>query len=456
MDDDKPATAVKPIAFMVMPFGEKDTNVPGRVDVPDKIDFDVLWNEVFYPLLVETHTPIRADQDMGSLIVVEMIQRLTAADLVLAEVTILNPNVYYEIGVRHAARRAGCVLVAADWATQAFDLAQIRQLRYPLPSGPVTEAVKQGAREALSGRILDLARSGSPVYEAVPGFPTPNELELSSFQDYAREMTEFHDRVSTIRLRPTEKAENTQRLVEEHPPNVSHSKAVAWEILTLIRDHLGMAEVVAYVEQLPPALQGDSDIQEQLFLALAKAGDPHRAVARLETMIDQLGQTPERCGLLGGRYKQLFRAEPDPESPRAEGYLRKAIDSYETGMYADLNEYYCSSNLPRLYRTLGGADAEFRERADEATMITLAACKRTRWLEKDDEWALPTLLVMAFELGDLQEVTRLVREIQAEDWADWKLDTVIADLRTSLGHHDVEMRGDLQEAIVELEQMIGD
>jgi hypothetical protein len=31
-------------------------------------------------------------------------------------------------------------------------------------------------------------------------------------------------------------------------------------------------------------------------------------------------------------------------------YLNKSIQSYERGMELDLNDYYCSSNLPRLYR----------------------------------------------------------------------------------------------------------
>jgi hypothetical protein len=29
--------------------------------------------------------------------------------------TIPNGNVYYEVAVRHAARKQGCVLLAADW-----------------------------------------------------------------------------------------------------------------------------------------------------------------------------------------------------------------------------------------------------------------------------------------------------------------------------------------------------
>ena len=71
------------------------------------------------------------------------------------------------------------------------------------------------------------------------------------------------------------------------------------------------------------------------------------AIAKLEELIARSGPTPERLGLLGGRYKRLFANAKDED--KAE-LLNSAIDAYERGMELDLNQYYCSSNLPRLYR----------------------------------------------------------------------------------------------------------
>ena len=94
---------------------------------------------------------MRADRDVGALIISEMIQRLALADLVVADVSLPNANVYYEIGVRHAAKRVGCVLIAADWAKPVFDLGQIRQLRFPLPDGTIGDD-SRGGREAEADR----------------------------------------------------------------------------------------------------------------------------------------------------------------------------------------------------------------------------------------------------------------------------------------------------------------
>jgi len=79
----------KPICFMVMPFGKKKTVSPDK-RFPKEIDFDALWEKAYVPALKDRCEPIRADQDLGALIIKEMIERLVLADLVVADVTIPN------------------------------------------------------------------------------------------------------------------------------------------------------------------------------------------------------------------------------------------------------------------------------------------------------------------------------------------------------------------------------
>ena len=113
------------ICFMVMPFGVKPTGL-ARGQGPTKVDFDSLWQNALKPLIEDLgYTPFRADADTGALIINEMIERLAYSDIVVADISIPNANVYYEIGIRHAARSTGCVLVSADWARPVFDLSLI-------------------------------------------------------------------------------------------------------------------------------------------------------------------------------------------------------------------------------------------------------------------------------------------------------------------------------------------
>ena len=139
----------KPLCFMVMPYGRKPTGAEAGKG-PAEIDFNRLWDLAYVPVIKELgYEPVRADQDSGALIITQMLERLYFANLVLADMSIANGNVYYEIGIRHAAQPAGCVLLASDWSRQLFDVAQMRTVRYPLPEGDISEATALAIQNAI-------------------------------------------------------------------------------------------------------------------------------------------------------------------------------------------------------------------------------------------------------------------------------------------------------------------
>ena len=151
--------ALKKVAFVAMPFRVKPTGLaPGKG--PAEVDFDALWDKAIFPALSELdYLPIRADNQTGSVIIKDMLEQLVFADLVLADVSIPNGNVYYEAGVRHAARKTGCVLISADWARPLFDLAQITSLRYPFPSTEPTDDDYSAIVDRLVSSIPPLTQS---------------------------------------------------------------------------------------------------------------------------------------------------------------------------------------------------------------------------------------------------------------------------------------------------------
>ena len=61
------------VCFMVMPFGTKPTGAePGKG--PAQINFNALWDKALLPMIRDLgFTPVRADQDAGSLIIQSMI-----------------------------------------------------------------------------------------------------------------------------------------------------------------------------------------------------------------------------------------------------------------------------------------------------------------------------------------------------------------------------------------------
>src|SRR5688500_992279 len=98
------------ICFVIMPFGEKDvTDDQGKSRT---VNFDAIYDGVFEPAiraatLAEGGSlePRRTDRDFfAGDISQDMFEDLEYSRVALTDITGLNPNVLYELGVRHRAR----------------------------------------------------------------------------------------------------------------------------------------------------------------------------------------------------------------------------------------------------------------------------------------------------------------------------------------------------------------
>jgi tetratricopeptide (TPR) repeat protein len=424
--------------FMVMPFGRKSTGAePGKG--PAEIDFNALWDKAYFPLIAELgYQPVRADQETGSLIINQMLERLYFSDLVLADLTIPNGNVYYEIGVRHAARHSGCVLLAADWSKQLFDVAQMRAVRYPLPSGEVDDTSARAIRDAIRPEIGRMRAGRSPVYEVLPGYPGQvDEGRASGVRDQIDALATFQAEMRALRAMPPglRRAETKKVVAKYARRPVTPSVAVGLLRLLVhdVADDAGWQEVLDYVAGLDPDVAQEAYVREQRALALGKLGRDREAIAELEALIQTTGDTSERRGLLGGRYKSLMRAAQQNGQARDAAHARdRAIESYERGMMLDLNDFYPSSNLPRLYLARGGkGDAA---RAQNVLHVVSAACQRAIERGTTDEWVRPTLLGVAFDLGDVDRAEEVADQVERGGAGAWKLAIMLKDLEASAAH----------------------
>src|SRR5688500_5510213 len=116
----------RPLCFAVMPFGVKPN--PSGV----KVDFDAVYREVFRPAIEAAGLkPVRADEEeVGGIIHKPMFERLILCEYVVADLTLANANVYYELGIRHAVRPYSTVLTFAQGVRLPFDLGPMRGTPY--------------------------------------------------------------------------------------------------------------------------------------------------------------------------------------------------------------------------------------------------------------------------------------------------------------------------------------
>ena len=91
--------------FIVRPFGNKNGI---DFDQIEKISFDPRWSR---PGLTGGTTGQFIQQ--GN-IRTDMFEQLLVADLVIADISIHNANVFYELGIRHALRDKRTFLIKSD------------------------------------------------------------------------------------------------------------------------------------------------------------------------------------------------------------------------------------------------------------------------------------------------------------------------------------------------------
>ncbi len=145
----------KPTAFIVRPFGTKKG-----------INFDRVHKKLIIPALKKAG--IKGDTtesifEAGN-IRQDMFELLLTSDLVIADISIHNANVFYELGIRHALRDASTILIHGRKDEVPFDLKTDRYIAYDLEnleSG--VESLYQSIKATIQSDTQD-----SPVFRMLP------------------------------------------------------------------------------------------------------------------------------------------------------------------------------------------------------------------------------------------------------------------------------------------------
>ncbi|WP_353063820.1 TRAFs-binding domain-containing protein [Tunturibacter psychrotolerans] len=376
-----------------------------------------------------------------------MIERLAISDLVLADVSIPNGNVYYEVGIRHAAQKQGCIMTAATWSKALFDIDQMRQIRYPLPLESISDETAAEIIKIVQTAIPVMAAGDSPFYQVFPKFPEFDPLRATSLKKSLEELSNFQAEIIAARSATgDQRRTRALQLRDRYYTRGPIQKAVAIELLYTLRDCTDWKTTLEFLDELPADLKNSPLVKEQRALVLSKSGNHDDAIGALKELIGTSGDTSERRGLLGGRYKQKWKnITKDPAD------LSRAITEYENGMRLDLNDYYPSSNLARLYRTRGRKGDE--DRARISASITLVASERARARNSNDEWLNPTYLGAAFDAGDVEKAHELADQVREDGPAVWKLDTTLDDCRTAAQLWEEPRRTELLDIVAQLEKV---
>lgn len=428
---------MKPHAFVAMPFGVK------KDSQGNDIDFNRVYAELIKPALEAAGLEVfRADEEQrAGGILPDMFQELLIADLVVADLTIDNPNVWYELGVRHALRARGVVLISGGRVTTAFDLYTDRKLRYGIREQGPDPATLEQDRAKLTAMVKATmeswhGRKVSPVYHLLPNLQEPDwkSLRIGDVREFWEQHEAWERRIELARK--AKEIGDVLVLADEAP--IAVFRAEAWikagETLRKAEHfNFGLEQLERGLAIEPHKLKG---LQEQgiCLQRLALAGKPGHSLDRARDhyrkVLEQYPKDQETWTLLGRVEKDAWvaawrqpgktQAQMRDDAAYEDALLRAAIDSYATSYRSNPSHYYSGINaltLMHLSRHLTNDIRYEREMTTMAGAVRFAADSEQS--ESQRFWSHATIGDLEVLVGNPDTVKAAYKEAIAKNDKDW-------------------------------------
>ena len=345
--------------FVVTGFGNKTDYSTGRV-----LNLDKTYEQLVRPACdkVKVNCFRAIDANLSGSIDSVMYRWIYHADIVIADLSTLNANVFYELGVRHAQKPNTTVIIAESVLIQRipFDLSSFVVHKYEHGGDNISAPEQERFVGHLSEVLANLigieqrrvqttpevqAESDSPVFKHLTGM-TPPTYTAQSY------------------VEPPAYIPPAQRLQAGTTPGTSLASLI--ETAETAKQAKRFTEAIRLFKQaISDQMQGKPNGKPDLFLAqrLAlvtyKNGEQKNAQGEIDKTLamaalmaaedilaafcePKISTDPETLGLSGAINKRLFELSDDP------AYLDRAIHAYERGFYVK-QDYYNGINVAYMY-----------------------------------------------------------------------------------------------------------
>ena len=440
--------------FVVTGFGNKTDYATGRVLNLDKT-YEQLIRPAFDRAGINCFRAI--DANLTGSIDSVMYKWIYEADFVIADLSTLNANVFYELGVRHAQKPHATIIIAESVLMQKipFDLSSFVIHQYEHGGEEIAEAEQKRFVDHLEGLLKEITAVEAARLEAGGGTKRATDSPVFTFLENMTAPTyELPDQLEPPRWVPPE-----QRTEQEDDGTESLGKLIAQaEAAKNAKDYPRAIELFGKtVEGGMP--KPDLFLAQRLALVTYKNGEgDDKAVAEsalneaegilAKHCAPRISTDPETLGLSGAINKRLFELTGDTE------YLDRSIAFYERGFYVK-QDYYTGINVAFMYTVranLMEGDFEAIVSFGHGNMIRKKVAQICVDLIEDDaafqqrgdkEWVYMTLAEAYQGMRDEKGEARLSTKIESEA-SDFGKDAYLSQkekLRAAIAEFDERMQG---------------
>ncbi|MFC4263849.1 TRAFs-binding domain-containing protein [Ferruginibacter yonginensis] len=392
----------KKTCFVIIGFGPKTDFETGNIFDLDKT-FDNLIKPAFDELDIEC---FRAkDIRHSGNIDVPMYEWILNADIVIADISTLNPNALYELGVRHALRPNATIVISEDKTKYPFDLNHTLISKYEHLGKDIGVSEAKRFKNELKATVLEVLntkKNDSPVYTYLPKLQPPKfeNVDVKSIKEYS----DIQPTLSEL-IYDAEKAKDNKEF---------------WVAGQLYRVCLKFEPQNIFLRQ-----------RLALVTYKLEKPSPKKALLDAEEILSKLNPEettdPETLGLSGSINKRLF------EITKSLKYLDKAIRFYSKG-YHIAQDYYNGINYAFLLTTKATIEKNKFEaisyflQSQRIREEIIELCKELiadkAFKERGDQhWIYQTIAQAYLGLDNIQELNKIIPKIKKYSKGEFDIDT---------------------------------
>ena len=413
-----------PLCFVLMPFGRK-TDASGRTT-----DFDAVYRQIIAPAVQDAGLdPLRADEERaGGTIHKPMFERLMLCPYAVADITGANPNVYYELGIRHAMRPRATVILFAAGTTLPFDIALLRGVAYATndQGGPADPAASAATVSAQLRAAKENPNDDSPMFQLLDYMPRyeVDHTKTDTFRerfDYSRK---YKERLALAREQGVEAVKEV--IADPALANLVDVEAgVVVDMFLSLRDVQAHAAMIDLYERMPKPLQHARIMREQFAFALNREKRSKEAADVLKAILAEFGPSSETNGLLGRVHKDRWEAAKKAgQNMQARGILKEAVDAYLAGFQTDWRDAYPGVNAVTLMEFMDKPPAA---QTEILPVVRYSASQKAK--TNGDYWDYATLMELAVIGRDQADAEEQASMARATATFGWHLETSERNLR---------------------------
>jgi len=217
--------------FVIMPFGikkEQDGN---------KVDFDKIYKSLIKPTIEEINLScLRCDEiSKAGMIHKDMFNHIYNSDIAIVDISVLNANVFYELGMRHALKKSVTVIIKSKNTPIPFNITGMRLIEYDEENTESQKITKIEIQNFIKNGLKD-RQTDSPIFDAIANLTVrTKEAFIQKSECIEYKISDKSSKIIGLRTGNIDKIKDVDIWVNSENTNMQMAKYYSGSISGIIR-----------------------------------------------------------------------------------------------------------------------------------------------------------------------------------------------------------------------------